>query len=96
LQVTRVPKGWPWLTGPAKQTGQLLSGLGRNVSYMIAELYPEASQHLKAAREAKATMASTWGSYLAQASMTLRSSPIPTAAVALRSEPTGLWKLVRH
>jgi len=31
---------------------------------MIAELYPEASQHLKAAREAKATMASTWGSYL--------------------------------
>jgi hypothetical protein len=31
---------------------------------MIAELYPKAWQHLKAAREAKATMASTWGSYL--------------------------------
>jgi len=31
---------------------------------MIAELYPRASQHLKVAREAKATIASTWGSYL--------------------------------
>ena len=31
---------------------------------MIAELYPEAWQHVKAARQAKATMASTWGSYL--------------------------------
>jgi hypothetical protein len=31
---------------------------------MIAELYPQAGQHLTAARDVKATMARTWGSYL--------------------------------